>query len=737
MISPLAMLAEEASGAHELIPIDEHQLLIFWTQLLVLVTLARSLGWVMRRIGLPSVIGELLAGVLLGPSLFARVWPSGFEWFLPAEHGDVQSAALLAIAWVGVALLLVITGFETDLELIRRLGRAAALVTAFSLLVPLFGGLMVGYALPDRFLGEDTTRLVFALFVAAALAVSSLAVVAKILSELGLMRRDFGQITVAAGMANDVVGWMMLAVFAGIATSGSVSVSGVLTTVGGMVIFGIVAFTLGQRAIDWSLRRVRRDGPNVDGALTVVIISMLAFGVATQALGIEAVLGAFVAGVLLHRSRFQQPEVLERLESITQGFLAPVFFATAGLRVDLGLLFEDDTLVWAAVVLGVALVFKFVGAYVGARAAGQSQRASVALGAGLNARGALEIVIATVGLSLGVLNDTAYTVIVVVPLVTTVLASVSLRWVVRDWLGSDEEKARLEREEALARNIVVRDQRLLLPSLGGPASIAAAQILHFVWPIEAATTVLSVGEVDVDSLVPVMNVLHDRQVEHRVVRDVKVADAIAAEARLGFGAIVVGVAVDHDEGLLSPMVDDLLMVSPIPLIIVRRARNLDRPLPGVFTKALVPVAGTQTAQAAQEVAFSLSDDLGTEITLAHIVNRAGAMASIPLIGRLVAHDEDPALELANKLIAEATERADGMGIRTRTIIKQNSSTAVAIVQAASEVGADLVVLGATVRKVDGRPFLGHNVETVLEQCDATVVVVASPQPEAADTNHLG
>ena len=191
-----------------LIPLDEHQLLVFWTQLLLLVAFARLFGEIMRRVNLPSVIGQLAAGVVLGPSIFGRVWPDGFHWFLPDD--EMQSGALYAVSWLGVALLLITAGFETDLGLIRRLGRAAALVAGFSLFVPLVGGLIVGELLPEEFVGAESERLVFALFVAAALSVLALAVIAKILSELGLMRRDFGQITVAAGMANDVVGCCLL-----------------------------------------------------------------------------------------------------------------------------------------------------------------------------------------------------------------------------------------------------------------------------------------------------------------------------------------------------------------------------------------------------------------------------------------------------------------------------------------------------------------------------------------------
>ena len=737
-----------------LTPLGEHELLVFWTQLLVLVVAARAAGYGMRRVGLPSVIGHLAAGVVLGPSVFGQVWPSGFDWFLP--HSEISSGALFAVAWLGVALLLVTAGFETDLALIRRLGRAAALVTGFSLVVPLAGGLVTGLLLPEDFVGSGADRTVFALFVAAALSVSALAVIARILSELGLMRRDFGQITVAAGMANDVVGWVMLAVFAGFATAGEVSVAGTLRTVLGLAAFLALAMTLGQRAVDASLRRVRRDGPNLRGALGIAVITMLVFGVATQALGIEAVLGAFVAGVVLNRSRFQQHEVVHHIESLTNAFLAPVFFATAGLRVDLSLLGEGRAMVWAVIVMAVAIVAKFAGAFIGARLAGQSQRAAVALGAGLNARGALEIVIASVGLSLGVFSETAYTVIVIVPLVTSVFAAVSLRLAVRDWMGSPAERERLEREQALSRNLVVRSSRLLLPSRAEPASIAAAQLMHFAWPVQVPATVISVtpdsgsgasygsdgstGDRWPDITV-IRNVLDGRAVDHRQVRVASpagavVASAIVAEARLGYGAICVGVAGRHEGQLYSPMVDELLLHSSLPVVIVRRAEGLETPLPGAFTRAIVPVTGTRSSMAAQEVAFGVSAQLGTEVVLTHVVQRQrpqfpmlpARLARGKLASRLLGEDRsESARQVVDALMEAARARGAEMGVDGRTLVQEGSSAASTLVSVAEEQEADLVVLGASLRNVDGRPFLGHTVETVLERCSANVAVVAMPR----------
>ena len=717
-----------------LTPLDEHELLVFWTQLLVLVAAARFCGAVMRRLNLPSVIGQLGAGVILGPSIFGRVWTDGFEWFLP-EH-EISSGALFAVSWLGVAFLLVTAGFETDLGLIRRLGRAAALVTGFSLVVPLIGGLVVGGVLPESFIGPESDRTVFALFVAAALAVSALAVIAKILSELGLMRRDFGQITVAAGMANDVVGWIMLAVFTGFATSGEVSASGIVRTVGGLAIFLALAMTVGQRVVDRALRWVRRDGPDVAGAMTVVVMTMLIYGVATQALGIEAVLGAFVAGVVLHRSRFQQREVLDHLESVTNTFLAPVFFATAGLRVDLGLLGQDDAIAWAGVVVAVAIVAKFVGAFVGAKLAGQSNRAATALGAGLNARGALEIVIASVGLSLGVFTETAYTVIVIVPLITSIFAAVSLRIVVRDWRGTDKEQERLDREEALAKNLVVTSQRILLPSKGHPASIAAAEVALFAWPKEAPSTILTVGDEDADISV-LEAVLDEREVDHNRSSGVSigsgrdVAASIVAESNLGYGVVVVGVAERHEGVLYSPMVDELLLNAVTPVVIVRRARGLDRPLPPAFSRAIVPVTGTPSSRSAQEVAFAISAQLGTEVLLTHVVNRVNQLPRI--FARRGTAVDDPAIAAAESMMARAVERAHEAGISPREILREGASAGEALVDTARTEQADLVVLGAQLRNVDGRPFIGHTVEAVLERSGATVVVVAQPRPKDPST----
>lgn len=755
---------------------DEHQLLIFWTQILVLLLVARLLGQAMRSIGQPAVVGQLGAGLVLGPTLLGRVAPDALEWLVPAD--PMQSGMLFAVAWIGVLLLLIETGFDTDLSLIRRLGRATALVSAGSILLPLVVGVAVGASLPDVFIGELDDPLVFTLFIAAALSISSLAVAGKVLSDLGLLRRDFGQITIAAGMANDVVGWIMLGVLASLAAAGEVAPGPLAVTIGGIAVLYIGGLTIGQRGVDAVLRQLRQRQVGLTGSVTAVLAISLVFGVATQLIGAEAVLGAFVAGILINRSRFDQRAVREGFETITAGFFAPIFFATAGLRVDLGLLADGEVLRWTITIVVAASVAKFVGSYIGARLASLHSREGVLLGLGLNPRGTLEIVIATVGLSVGVLNEASYTAIMVMTILLSMLAPPLLRAIAHSWEGTDEEQARLRREEALERNVVVRPQRLLLPSQGGPNSIVAAQLLHLVWPEEVGATVLTVGpDADATGVKAVLDVFEDRGAELVEVDSLDAVGAILDEAKLGYGAIAVGApeASDH-RSIVSPVVDELLRASSLPLVIVRRARLLDRRLPGAFARGVIPVSPDAVSRSAQEVGLTLSAKLGTEMVLLHRVDGAdpdhpgesseertvarngnsdsdagadsdtdsdsdAGFTSGSFLSRLWGSGSDttttiavaarPAVhDVAARVMDQVVALAGELDARVRTVVAPGASTAATIVRTVRECEADLVVIGAELHHLDDRPFLGHTVEEVLDTCDATVVVVVNPENRA-------
>lgn len=701
-------------------PPTEHQLLVFWAALLVILVSARVLGSLMQRIGQPAVVGELAAGLLLGPSLFGRLAPDAFAWLFPDD--DVQTGMLFTVGWLGVLLLLVVTGFETDLGLIGRLGRAATFVSAGSLVVPAAAGLLVGWFIPSIFVGGGTERYIFALFIAAALSISSLPVIAKILSEMGFMRRNFGQLTLAAGMANDVIGWIALGFIAGLAQAGGVDFGKLTFTVGGVFIFLIAAFTIGQRVVDHALRGVRARGDDPLAGLTVILVTALTFGVITQMLHVEAVLGAFVAGVILARSRFGDHQLIAPLETMTAAVFAPVFFATAGLRVDLGLLADAETLLWAIVVLFAASASKFFGSLIGARLSNLSSREGAALGVGLNARGALEIVIATVGLSLGVLNDRSYTVIVLMAMATSMLAPPLLRRVLDGWDGDPAERRRIDLEKQLESNVIVTGGRVLLPTQGGLSSIVAAQIVGLTWPTTTEVQLLTVGDeaVDIEAL---KNVLPGRVVRHDYRAGTDVLETLLAEARLGYDTIVLGSTANRDEPhLVSPLVDAVVNRVGIPTVVVRRPGGPG--LPWAFANALVPLSGSRSSRGAQEIGAYLSAHIGTQLHQLHV-----AADPDGVLGSLLA-DHAPRSSAVRHIVNDAADFATALGANQTTLVQSGGSAGRRIVEAASDVGADLVIVSGTSRRGGGDLFLGHTIHTVLDHIEATVIVAISPEPGA-------
>lgn len=714
-------------------PPSEHQVLVFFAAFALILVVARALGAVARRFGQPAVIGELSAGLVLGPSLLGRVAPDATDWLFPDD--SAQTAMLFTVGWLGVMFLLVSTGFETDLGLIRRLGSAAATVSIGSLVVPLIIGFGAGWFMPSVFLGDDTERYVYALFIAAALSISSLPVIAKILSEMGLMRRNFGQLTLAAGMVNDVIGWIMLGFVAGLARGG-LKVDKLAVTLIGLVVFFAFAFTLGQKAVDASLRQIRRTGDDAGRRLFVVVTTALAFGVVTQMLHVEALLGAFVAGIVLTRSRFADHSLIAPLETVTVSVLAPVFFATAGLRIDLGLLLEAETLLWGGIVIAAASVSKFVGSLIGGRLGSLSRKESAALGVGLNARGALEIVIATVGLSLGVLNERSYTVIVLMAMATSMAAPPMLRAMLRDFEGTPEERERLDREAVLATNDIVTNDRVLIPTRGGVASLLAAQVTGLAWPDDAPVTLATVGDEAID-LRPFHAVLDGREVEHVRLdpHDDGPAAALLEQARLGYSCIVVGSTTDtRTEDMaagdtpaddspateVSCFVDALLLRSPVPVVVTRMPVG-SRRLPWAFANAVVPVNGAPRSRPAVEVAGHLSARIGTQLNLLYVdTEHADA-------GRSVRQDAK-----SRNTLDRISARLGRIGANHNTHIERSASAGRAVAGVVAELGADLVVASTGQRGHDGHLHLGSTVHELLDDTAVTLMLVVVPETSDAD-----
>src|SRR6266498_2685466 len=387
-------------------PLATKPLLVFLLAFVVLLLLARLLGSLAERLGLPAIVGELMTGVVLGPSLLGHLAPGVSGWMLPAKPDQMH--LIDAVGQLGVLLLVGITGTHLDVGLLRRQAFTATAVSVCGLVVPLSLGVAMGLLVPASLTSNGRSgHWVFAVFLGVAMCVSAIPVIAKTLSDMRLLHRNVGQLTLAAGMIDDAVGWLLLSVVS-------------------------AAATVGARAA-----RSEEPGPTVAAAVIVVLLG----AVVTQTLGLEPVFGAFVAGILIATARPAQVR-LAPLRTVVLSVLAPLFLATAGLRMDLTALARPAVAVTAVAVLAVAIAGKFVGAYTGARLSRLSPWEGLALGAGMNARGVIEVIVALIGLRLGVLNTATYTIVVLVAIVTSLMAPPLLRLAMARVASNEDERLR-------------------------------------------------------------------------------------------------------------------------------------------------------------------------------------------------------------------------------------------------------------------------------------------------------
>jgi Kef-type K+ transport system membrane component KefB len=427
-------------------PLGSHQLLVFLLQVAVLLGLAFGLGRVAERLKLPAIVGELLAGVFLGPSLLGMLAPALEHWLMPPVPSQMN--LLDAAGQIGVLLLVGLTGTHLDTVMLRRRRATAARISLAGLLVPLGLGIGVGILLPVTLIPHGVHRGVFALFLGVAMCVTAIPVIAKTLADLRLLHRDVGQLTLAAGLVDDAVGWFLLSVVSALATIG-VSAGRVSRSVLFLVGFVVFAFVVGRPLVNRALRMADRSSqPGPTMAVTVVTILLAA--ATTQALGMEAMFGAFIAGIIVGGPALANRHKLAPLRAVVLSVLAPLFLATAGLRMDLTTLAHPQVALTALAILTVAIAGKFAGAYLGARLSRLGRWESVAMGAGMNARGVVEVVIAMAGLRLGVLNTATYTSIILVAIVTSLMAPPLLRLAMSRVRHTEQEQQRKAEQDAWA-----------------------------------------------------------------------------------------------------------------------------------------------------------------------------------------------------------------------------------------------------------------------------------------------
>ncbi|MFI1869106.1 cation:proton antiporter [Streptomyces jumonjinensis] len=379
-------------------------------------------GRLARRLGQPPVIGEIAAGLLLGPSALAGLVPASTEVFFPESARPLLSL----LAQVGLILFMFAVGSEFDVAELRRSGRVVGVVSQASMVVPFVLGALSALVVYREFAADGIGFIPFAIFLGTAMSITAFPVLARIVQESGLARRPLGTMAMACAAACDVIAWCTLALAMAVAGSGGPwgAVGTVLLAAAVTVVVLRVGRPLVRAAERWA------DRAQVPVAARVVFLLLLAFSLArlTDVMGVHAIFGAFLAGLLVpHRPGNRMTAVQTGIDSLNRKLLLPLFFVTVGMTVDLTAVTGRAGLLLAGVlVLVVAVVGKLAGTAVTARSAGLPWRTSLGLGVLLNARGVTEIVVLRAGLEAGLINQNAFTVLVVMAVVTTVMTGPAL-----------------------------------------------------------------------------------------------------------------------------------------------------------------------------------------------------------------------------------------------------------------------------------------------------------------------
>ncbi|WP_394359576.1 cation:proton antiporter [Amycolatopsis sp. SB7-3] len=405
----------------------------------VVVVACKVVGWLAQRIGQPAVIGEITAGILLGPSVLGALWPSGAAVLIP----KAAVPQLNVVAQLGVIFFVFLAGLELNTRLLRGRGRLALVVSHVSIALPFLLGVGLALFAYTRF-GTGGGFLPFALFFGVSMSITALPVLVRILHEIGLFRSEIGVVTLTCAVVDDVTAWSLLALVIALTTASSLVgvVLTVVLTAAFVALLGLVIRPLLRKFVAGaSAARLHRVAP-------LSVVGVLVCAMATEWIGVHAMFGAFVFGVVFPRDNPMATWLHDKAGGLTTALMLPLFFAYSGLRTDLGLLSGGGAWLWCGAILLVAVAGKFGGSALAARAVGENWNRSLQVGALMNCRGLTELVVLNIGLDLGVLSPTLFTMLVIMALVSTAMAAPLATWFARrdgrnvvDFPGRTSERA--------------------------------------------------------------------------------------------------------------------------------------------------------------------------------------------------------------------------------------------------------------------------------------------------------
>jgi Kef-type K+ transport system membrane component KefB len=398
----------------------------FFFQLAFILSVCRIVGLIAKRFGQPQVVGEMIAGVVMGPSLFGLLLPG-----LQAEIFPKASMTITyAVAQIGLVLYMFLIGVEFDVDLIRKRLRSAASVSAAGIMTPFALGSVLALALIGQgsaFFARDVSRWEAMLFLGAAMSITAFPMLARIIYERGLSGTSLGTLALAAGSMDDAAAWCILAIVLA-SFKGDASIAAF--AIGGGILYAVVVLAVGRPLLRRLGERVEREG-RISGPTLAFVLTLVMLGAwVTDAVGIYAVFGAFILGAAMPRGTFAR-EIQRHLEPLTTNFLLPLFFVYSGLNTRIGLM--DSPRLWGAalLILLAACLGKGIACWLAARLNGEDNREALAIGTLMNARGLMELIILNIGLERGVITPTLFTIMVVMAISTTLAASPVFEFVYR------------------------------------------------------------------------------------------------------------------------------------------------------------------------------------------------------------------------------------------------------------------------------------------------------------------
>jgi Kef-type K+ transport system membrane component KefB/nucleotide-binding universal stress UspA family protein len=716
---------------------------LFIAQLILLMVTGRLLGEAMQRIGQSSVMGQLLAGILLGPSVLGLLWPDLQHLIFPNTPG--QKAMIDGVSQFGILLLLLLTGMEIDLKLVRKVGKAAISISLSGVAVPFICGFTLGQFMPEALLPHADQRLLTSLFLGTALSISSIKIVSAIVREMGFMRRNLGQIIVASAICEDSIGWIIIAITFSLAEAGVIDLMSITTSVLGTAAFLIASLTVGRRVVFFLIRWANDTFESEFPVITMILIIMCGMALTTHFIGVHTVLGAFVAGVLIGESPILSKHIDEQLRGLILAFFMPIFFGIAGLATDLTVL-KDPTLALLAVgLILIASVGKFAGAFIGGEIGGLGRREALALACGMNARGSTEVIVASIGLAMGALSQNLFTMIVAMAFVTTMAMPPMLRWSLsRVPLGKDE-KERLEQEERDARGFVPNLERLLLAVDHSANGMFASRIAGLLAGTRGIpTTVVPLTESDKktgeqDKENSAASHSHEETVKAAAddtkstqpkenepppvditVRkhDPSTEKAVATEAKKGYDLLFVGVENTRTKsGAYQPEVAHIASAFEGPVVIVAgQGIHLKQPEQSPL-RILVPVNGTDVSRRAAEVAITIARAVGGPITALYISNLKANQRGRSLRGIRARQQEQAILK-------DIVDLADQYDDEIKTAVRADIASDEAILAEVKRGGHNLIIMGVSRRPGDTL-FFGDTAGAVVEKVPTSTLLVSS------------